>query len=173
MPLFLRRKAGTWCHFSSALPAASARGANASADAVAAPQESSTPQPLHQGGKEPRKLLGNNRQPKLVVALGRFASPGNGCLARRQARQTPSRTSAPAAPTVGQRSGSLQAHQRPQTGQLRPAHKRQLQSSAGAAPVRRTHPCNKQQPKPQPASTAPTADPSTERKDGKRAHTLH
>ena len=128
---------------------------HASADAVAAPRESSPSQPLNQGGKEPRKLLGNNRRPKLVVALGQFASPGNGCLARRQARQRPLWTSAPAAPTVGQRSGSLQALQRPQTGQLRPAHKRQPRGSAGDAPVRRTRPRTHPQPKPRSPSSAP------------------
>ena len=128
---------------------------NASADAVPAPQESSPAHLLHQGGKEPRKLLGNNRQPKLVVALGRFASPGNGCLARRQAHQTPLWTSAPAAPTVGQPSGSLQALQRPQTGQLRPAHKRQPRGFGGDAPVRRTRPRTKPQPKPRSPSSAP------------------
>ena len=121
---------------------------HASADAVAAPQESSKTKAMPQSRDEPRKLLGNNRLPKLVVALGRFASPGNGCLARRQARQRPLWTSAPAAPTVGQRSGSLQALQRPQTGQLRPAHKRQPRGSAGDAPVRRTHPLILRQPKP-------------------------
>ena len=75
MPLFLRRKAGTWCHFSSALPAASARGANASADAVAAPRESSPSQPLNQGGKEPRKLLGNNRRLSSLSHAARACQP--------------------------------------------------------------------------------------------------
>ena len=121
---------------------------NTSADAVAAPQESSKTKAMPQSRDEPRKLLGNNRLPKLVVALGRFASPGNGCFAWRQPRAAPLWTSAPAAPTVGQPSGSLQALQRPQTGQLRPAHKRQPRGLEGAAPVRRTRPLILRQPKP-------------------------
>ena len=128
---------------------------HASADAVAAPQEFSPAQEMPLGREEPRKLLGNNRQPKLVVALGRFASPGNSCLARRQPRAAPSWTSAPAAPTVGQQSGSLQAPQRPQTGQLRPAHKRQPRGFEGDAPVRRTRPRTKPQPKPLCSCPAP------------------
>ena len=113
--------------------------------------------------KEPRKLLGNNRLPRLVVALS-LPSPGNGCLARRQARQTPLWTSAPAAPTVGQRSGSLQAPQRPQTGQLRPPHKRQPRGFAGDAPVRRTRPRTHPRPTSSSAPHGPAAgvdaDPS-------------
>ena len=40
---------------------------NASADAVAAPQESSKTKAMPQSRDEPRKLLGNNRLPGLVV----------------------------------------------------------------------------------------------------------
>ncbi len=49
---------------------------DASADAVAAPQESSPHRPLHREGKEPRKLLGNNRRPSSLSAARAKPAPG-------------------------------------------------------------------------------------------------
>ena len=48
---------------------------NASADAVPAPQESSPARLLHQGGKEPRKLLGNNRLPSSLSGAAKVCQP--------------------------------------------------------------------------------------------------
>ena len=73
MPLFLRR--GTGLPFASVLQAASARGANASADAVAAPEESFPSEPMPRGRDEPRKLLGNNRRLSSLSHAARACQP--------------------------------------------------------------------------------------------------
>ena len=59
----------------SVLEAASARGANASADAVAAPKEPSQTQLMSTDRDEPRKLLGNNRRPSSLSHAARACQP--------------------------------------------------------------------------------------------------
>ena len=64
---------------------------HASADAVAAPQESSKTQAMPRGSQEPRKLLGNNRRPQPgCVAPLSLPAPGNGLWWRRQVHAEPS-----------------------------------------------------------------------------------
>ena len=64
---------------------------HASADAVAAPQESSQTHIMPLDRDEPRKLLGNNRRPQPgCVAPLSLPAPGNGPLARRQVHADPS-----------------------------------------------------------------------------------
>ena len=63
------------CDFSSVLQAASARGANAAADAVAAPKGSFPSKPMPLGRAEPRKLLGNNRRLSSLSHAARACQP--------------------------------------------------------------------------------------------------